>query len=61
MKKCGATVLKNISPLPADKRNFPYNVYFDNLMTPMEPLNLHKVDGYDATASFRDNFCGKCP
>ena len=59
--KCGATVLKNLHSLSADKQKLPFKLYFDNLFTSLHLLQHLKSSGYGATGTLRENRCRKCP
>ena len=59
--KCGAIVLKNIESLPEEKRQFPYNIYFDNIFTSFPLMKKLKDNGHSATGTIRENRCKKCP
>ena len=59
--KCGATVLKNLHSLSADKQKLPFKLYFDNLFTSLHLLQHLKSSGYGATGTLQENRCRKCP
>ena len=59
--KCGATVLKNLASLPANKQKLPFKLYFDNLFTSLQLLQHLKCSEYGATGTLRENRGKKCP
>ena len=59
--KCGATVLKNLDSLPANKQKLPIKLYFDNLFTSLQLLQHLKCSGYGATGTLPENRGKKCP
>ena len=59
--KCGGTVLHLIDGLPDNKKNLPFNLYFDNLFSSFELCAQLKLRNYFATSTIRDNRLQKCP
>ncbi|KAI4455177.1 transposase is4 [Holotrichia oblita] len=60
--KAAAPLLSMLDELPGQKRNLPYFLYFDNLLTSINLLENLKERGYHATGTFRENRIPKeCP
>ena len=59
--KCSATVLHLLEKLPADKKNLPYVLYFDNLFSSYELVMHLKSMNYLCTGTIRENRLRKCP
>lgn len=60
--KCAAPLIRFMEELPPEKRELPYNLFFDNLFTCPNLLSFLRFRGYSGTGTVRENRIGKiCP